>query len=156
MKKNFTLQFSLRSILIMLLFSSFLKASAQPDYYFTKNVLESGTDLNEGAVYRFFDVKPGFDALVTIVDLNKITLNELDGASGFDEAFQPYIYCPGKTKGYVEFRIDFVIAGTNTLSKMLEVPMTAIDIDGYEFPDEKLYEFDEFEKSAALDRKSVV
>jgi hypothetical protein len=135
---------------MILLFSSFLKVSAQPEYYFTKHQLESGTDLKVGAVYRFFDVKPGFDALVTITTLNKITLDELDGASGFDEAFQPYIHCPGKTKGYVEFRIDFVKAGTNTPAVMLEVPMTAIDIDGYEFPDEKLYEFDEFEKSAAF------
>ncbi len=150
MKKNFTLLFSFRSTMIMLLLTSFSQASAQPDYTFNKHVLESGTDLQVGAVYRFYDVKPGVDALVTITDLNKISLDELDGASGFDEAFQPYIFCPGKTKGYVEFQIDFVKAGTSVPAVMVEVPMTAIDIDGYEFPDEKLYEFDMFEKSPSF------
>ncbi len=135
---------------MVFLFTSFSRVSAQPDYLFNKHVHESGTDLQVGAVYRFQDVKPGVDAMVTITDLNKISLSELDGASGFDEAFQPYIFCPGKTKGYVEFRIDFVIAGTNTPAVMVEVPMTAIDIDGYEFPDEKLYEFDMFEKSPSF------
>jgi hypothetical protein len=150
MKKNFTLKFSLRSMLMVLLFTSFSQVSAQPDYTFNNHVHESGTDLLVGAVYRFYDVKPGVDALVTITDLNKISLSELDGASGFDEAFQPYIFCAGKTKGYVEFRIDFVNAGTSTPAVMVEVPMTAIDIDGYEFPDEKLYEFDMFEKSPSF------
>jgi len=121
----------------------------QPDYVFRNAVLESGTALQVGAVYRFTDVKPGIDALVTITDIEKISLNQLDGPSGFDEAFQPYIFCPAKTKGYIEFRFDFVIGGTNTPQIMTEVPVTAIDIDGYEFPDEKLYESDEFKTTAS-------
>ncbi len=71
----------------------------------------------------------------------------IDGPSGFDEAFQPYINCAPLQKGYVEFQLDFVLAGTNTTAVMLEVPLTAIDIDGWVFPDDKLYEFDQFEMS---------
>jgi Secretion system C-terminal sorting domain len=150
MKTNGTLQNILRRsfFFIALLFLSLVSFS-QPDYIFTKAVLESGKDLELGAVYRFSEVKPGTDALVTITDISKISLTKIDGPSGFDEAFQPYILCPGKTKGYVEFRFDFVEAGTSKAKVMKEVPVTAIDIDGYEFPDEKLYESDQFEKSAS-------
>ncbi|MDE3249427.1 MAG: T9SS type A sorting domain-containing protein [Bacteroidota bacterium] len=123
---------------------SSLRGYSQPEYTFKNPVLVSGTDLQVGAVYRYSNVRPGTDAIVTITDLNKISLTQFDGASGFDEAFQPYIWCPGKTKGYAEFRFDFVTAGTSTAKTMTEVPVTAIDIDGFEFPDAKIYEFDEF------------
>jgi hypothetical protein len=150
MKTNGTLQISSRRgfaflVLLFLSFASF----AQPDYVFKNAVLVSGTDLQVGAVYRFSNVRLGTDALVTITDMSKITLNQLDGPSGFDEAFQPYIQCPAKSKGYVEFRFDFVIAGTSTAKVMTEVPVTAIDIDGYEYPDDKLFEFDEFKTTAS-------
>jgi Secretion system C-terminal sorting domain len=143
MKPNFTrLQFILLSVVILIT----SQVQAQPDYIFTGGSLESGTDLQVGAVYRFKNVKPGVDGIMSITDMtNGMTLAQLDGPSGFDEAFQPYIDCAAKKKGYVEFHLAFVIAGTNTPAIMLEVPLTAIDIDGYEFPDEKLYEFDEFE-----------
>lgn len=126
-----------------------VSAFSTPDYVFKSAVLVSGTALQVGAVYRFSNVRPGTDAIVTITDLNKISLTQFDGASGFDEAFQPYIWCPGKTKGYAEFRFDFVAAGTSTAKVMTEVPVTAIDIDGFEFPDAKIFEFDEFKTTPA-------
>ncbi len=124
---------------------------AQPDYIFINPVHLSGTDLQIGASYRFPDVKPGIDGIITITDMTGgISLSELDGASGFDEAFQPYINCAGNQKGYVEFQLDFVIGGTFTPAMMTEVPLTAIDIDGYRFGDGDLYEFDQFEKSTSF------
>ncbi len=149
MKTNGTLTIFLKSILCILFINASISASAQPDYVFKNAVLQSGTDLQAGAVYRFSNVRPGTDALVTITDIFKVGLNQLDGPSGFDEAFQPYIQCPAHTKGYVEFRFDFVKAGTATPKVMTEVPVTAIDIDGYEFPDEKIYESDEFSTTSA-------
>src|SRR5215510_12981893 len=107
------------------------KLVAQPDYVFKNPVLISGTDLQVGAVYRFSNVKPGYDGIITITDMVKVYLTQLDGPSGFDEAFQPYIYCPAKSTGYVEFNLTFVVSGTNTPAVMAEVPLTAIDIDGY-------------------------
>lgn len=124
-----------------------LAGYAQPDYIFRNGTLISGTDRQEGAKYRFRNIKPGTDGIITIKDIDKITLAEIDGGSGFDEAFQPVINVPRKTKGYVEFQLDFVIANTNTPRLMVEVPLTAIDIDGYTYPDEKVYEFDEFKTS---------
>jgi hypothetical protein len=84
-------------------------------------------------------VKPGIDGIITITDMTGgMTLSELDGPSGFDEAFQPYINCAGNQKGYVEFQLDFVISGTFTPAMMTEVPLTAIDIDGWRFGDADL------------------
>jgi hypothetical protein len=145
MKQNFTHVKYFIASMIMLISA---QVKAQPDYVFTGGVLESGTDLQIGAVYRFKEVKPGIDGIITIMDMTGgMTLAMIDGPSGFDEAFQPYINCAPNQKGYVEFQLDFVLAGTNTTAVMLEVPLTAIDIDGWVFPDDKLFEFDEFEMS---------
>ena len=146
MKTNGT-RLNLFMYLLIMVSSLLLSISvkAQPDYAFRNAKLMSGTDLQAGAVYRFKNVYPGTDAYVTITDVNKVSLSQLDGGSGFDEAFQPVIFCPRKTKGYVEFRFDFVYAGTTNPRVMNEIPVTAIDIDGYIFPDEKVYEFDEFD-----------
>ena len=137
-------------ILISIIFLLTQTTQAQPDYVFTGGILESGTDLQIGAVYRFKEVRPGIDGLITITDMTGgMTLAQLDGPSGFDEAFQPYINCAPGQRGYVEFQLDFVFAGTLDSAVMAEVPLTAIDIDGWVFPDDKLYEFDEFEVSPA-------
>lgn len=136
--------------LISMIMSITFQVSAQPDYVFTGATLESGTDLQIGAVYRFKEVKPGIDGIITITDMTGgITLAEIDGPSGFDEAFQPYINCAPTQMGYVEFQLDFVFSGTNIPATMVEVPLTAIDIDGWQFPDDNLYEFDQFEMSPA-------
>ena len=135
--------------LLILLFS--FSTKAQPDYVFRNHILLSGTDLEIGAVYRFRDVKPGVDGILTIADLKGgMTIKDLDGPSGFDEALQPYINCEPHKQGYVEFLLEFVTAGSMKKLLQAEVPLTAIDIDGYEFPDDKLFETDAFEESAAF------
>jgi len=95
MKQKTTLK---KLILISIIFLFTQTSQAQPDYVFTGAILESGTDLQIGAVYRFKDVKPGIDGIITILDMTGgMTLAQLDGPSGFDEAFQPYINCaPGQ------------------------------------------------------------
>jgi hypothetical protein len=132
MKKNFTLEFSLRIIFIAILLIAFTSLLAQPDYYFSNPVLESGKHLQEGAVYRFEKVRTGVDALVEVKKFHGgVSLDAIDeNWTGFDEAFQPFIYCPPGTDGYVEFEIYFVAAGTNNKLKQKEVPITPIDIDG--------------------------
>ena len=40
-------------------------------YYFENEVLESGVALAEGAVYRFSNVTPNWDALVTILEFHR-------------------------------------------------------------------------------------
>jgi len=120
---------------------------AQPDYRFVSPILEAGSNLQIGAQYRFSNIKSGVDALVTITDMtNGMTLSEIDGtSSGFNEAFQPFINVPSNNEGYVEFRFDFVDAGTNTPVSLAEVPFTAIDIDGEVASGGRIYEFDQFQ-----------
>ena len=125
--------------LLIFSFSSF----AVPDYNFSNGSLISGTDKLVGARYRFTNVKPGVDAIVTLTALTGgVTLNNIDGSSGFKEAFQPVIDVPGYATGYAEFKIDFVVSGTFTPALMIEVPMTPIDVDGGVYGKDSLFEFD--------------
>jgi hypothetical protein len=136
-----------KSLVIGLCLFLSLTGYAQPDYVFRNASLISGTDRQEGAKYRFRNIKPGTDGIITIKDIDKLTIDDIDGGSGFDEAFQPVITVPRRSNGFVEFQLDFVISNTTTPRLMVEVPLTAIDIDGYTYPDEKVFEYDEFKTS---------
>ncbi len=137
-------------IQLLILICSF-SASAQPDYDFTTGSLISGTDNQVGARYRFINVKPGVDAIVTVADITGgISLTSIDGSSGFAEAFQPVIQLPALTNGYAEFIIDFVEAGTFTPANMLEVPVTCIDVDGRIHSGLPVFEFDMVKKSPGI------
>jgi hypothetical protein len=124
--------------------AAFTASFAQPDYSFTKYALESGKDLKDGARYRFFEVKPGLDAIVhQISSWGNISLNSIDeNWTGFDEAFQPFINVPPKADGYIEFEITFVAAGTNKLVDQKEIPVTPIDVDGVDVKGGDIYEQD--------------
>jgi hypothetical protein len=134
-------------IIVSLLLNSFFSFSQPPaDYTFTTHSLVSGINNTVGAVYRFTSVKPGVDALVTITGAVNATLATLDQTGvGYNNALQPNITVPSMQTGYIDFRIDFVVAGTSTPSVQGEVPITALDIDGYNFSaNQRLYEFEEF------------
>jgi len=119
----------------LIAFISFLLPAtvlAAPDYTFTAAALQSGTDLQVGAVYRFTAVKPGVDALVTITFITagcSVTKIDNDG-TGYSAAFQPEVLVPSKTTGYAQFNILFVVTATSTPMLQTEIPATAIDIDG--------------------------
>ena len=131
-------------ICIILLISQLTQA--QPDYDFRNSVLESGTGYNIGATYRFPGTKPGVDALVTITGYSGgLTLSNIDGGSGFVEAFQPVILIPAYSSGFIDFTIVFVIAGTSTPMIQTEVPATPIDVDGKTYASGNVYESDEFD-----------
>lgn len=130
-------------IFILLLLYSIL-VFGQPDYNFTTGNLISGVDRQVGAQYRYNNVRAGVDAKVTINAISGITLTAFDGGGGFAEALQPTIDIPGNSSGYVEYRVDFYVAGTNLLvpSTQVEVPVTPIDVDGQNYADGKVNEFD--------------
>jgi len=120
---------------------------AQPDYDFTNGSLESGTDRQVGAIYRFATVRAGVDALVYITSISPgVTVSEMDGASGYPEALQPTLKIDAWTTGYLEMRIDFVTAGTSTLMNQGRIPITCIDVDGianFDGLGNGVHEFDE-------------
>ncbi len=126
--------------LLFLLFT--MAAHGQARYSFRNGVKITGTDRQVGAKYRFPNVQSGVDALVTITAITGgLIINTLDGtSSGFDEAFQPIITLPARSRGYAEFNIQFVTAGTTNPMVQTEVAITPIDIDGIAGD---IYEFDE-------------
>ena len=130
-----------------------LSVKAQPDYDFTNSIQVSGTgnpsNVQVGDVYRFLNVKPNVDALVTIVDITGgISVSSLDAGSGYPEALQPTLEVPPMTSGYLEMFFQFIDASTDIPLMMLEVPVTCIDVDGLKDNDglgNPLNEFDEID-----------
>ncbi len=149
MKKIFTLLKEKWLLGFTLFFILPLATIAQPDYDFRNGILYSGTDLQIGAVYRFNNVKSGVDAFVTITNISAgITISELDAGSGYPEALQPTLIADPGANGYLEMKFDFLIAGTNTPFIQTKVPVTPIDVDGYNNFDglgNSVYEFDEID-----------
>jgi hypothetical protein len=118
---------------------------AQPDYTFQSPVLEAGTDLQVGSVYRFKTAKTGVDARVTVTAITGgITLTAIDETgTGFNEAFQPFIKAAPLSDGYVEFKIDFVNPNTTNPKIQAQVPVTCIAVDGANKGDGYIYEKDQ-------------
>lgn len=151
MKTNGTRFILIVVFLQLLVLICSIGASAQPDYDFSNSSLISGTDKLVGARYRFTSVKPGIDAIVNITAITGgLSLNQIDGSSGFREAFQPVIDMPARSSGYAEFRIDFVTAGTFNLRVMTEVPATCIDVDGRMRGGFPINEFDMIRKTPGI------
>jgi hypothetical protein len=68
MKTNLKATVNKSILAILAIFASFT-ISAQSSYAFTANTLVSGTDKQQGAVYRFSSVKSGVDAIVALLPL---------------------------------------------------------------------------------------
>lgn len=125
--KNYTLVF-----VIMLVT---LAAQSQAPVYTFKNptlTTAAGTAGQVNAIYRFPNVRTGYDALVKIdKKVGNISLQKIDRtADGYDEAFQPEYKIGAATNAYFEFLITFVLAGTSTPAPQPLVDVSALDIDG--------------------------
>ena len=151
MKTKFYLKL-LNSLLILVSSLFTLSAKAQSDFRFENAVLESGTALQTGAIYRFSNVRVGTDAIVTIMGFtNGATLDSFDRVStGYQEAFQPIVRVPRRQNGYAEFKVDFVTAGTNTLVVQPSVSASPIDVDGEVLPGDTLFETDQLNLGGGL------
>ncbi len=108
--------------------------STIPTQFFTSSSLSSGTDLQEGAIYRYTTTTTGVDALIEIVDINNAVIGELDAtANGEARAFQPTIRVDNANvnsgTGFVDFKFTFVISGTTTPVQQTEFRTTFADID---------------------------
>ncbi len=77
-------------------------------------ILESGTALQQGAVYRFSNVTAGTDVLLTIVETFNASVADIDNNTSVVHAFRPRtafdISNVGK-EGYIEYRMQFVTSG---------------------------------------------
>lgn len=134
-----------RSLLacITSLFTVVVFAQVAPSYRFENPTLIAGTDKQVGAIYRFPNVKGGFDALVEVKTIGSGTqLSKIDRTNdGYAEAFQPEIKISGLTNGYVDFKITFVNTNTSVPAMQNHVDVSALDIDGDGHAPSLLYEY---------------
>ena len=106
---------------------------AQDSLSFANWSLESGTDLTQGAVYRFDDVKTGVDALVRLDSLRGgATLIQIDDASPSTPVLSPRVNgIPSSSpEPQADLSITFVLADTSTPIALDSVDVASVDIDG--------------------------
>lgn len=106
-----------------------------PSLTFHSPVLISGvgTENQVNAVYLFSNVCDGVDATITIMDIyHGATLNNIDDTTGvgYYDAFQPYVLAPANDSSYIDWKIDFKVAGTTRDTSLPKIAVTAIDVDG--------------------------
>lgn len=120
-------------ILFLFVLGNVAQAQVRLDFDDAAPILESGTALGQGARYRFRDVAPGTDALVTLTTITGGTtlLAPLDDNATSPERFQPVIRTTAaNTIGYVRFDFQLVKAGTSIPRTVPGVRIAAQDIDG--------------------------
>jgi Secretion system C-terminal sorting domain len=117
----------------VLVFSLLLTSQAGfSQLYFNNPQLVSGTDLEQGAVYRYTNVAPFVNALVTISHIeNGSTILHMDeNGFGYDGGFQPLIKSGGKDESYVLFTFQFVHSVTGQPFLFPTMNAMILDIDG--------------------------
>lgn len=105
------------------------------EFVLVNPVLISGTDKQEGAVYRFANASTGIDAILTINKIYNCVVNTIDLTQyGWQKAFQPEIGQGGNVPAYsnwwARFNIAFVETGTMNKKKIGKFYASAIDVDG--------------------------
>lgn len=130
----------LSGVMIVLIALLSMPAGIQAQGLVFKNAsLFSGTEGQDGAVYKFPNVATNVDGYIKIngrsssaVKLSNIDLEN----TGWDKAFQPQVAYKNKNAGllerdwWMEFEISFASATDNTPVSMSSIDLTAIDIDG--------------------------
>jgi len=96
-------------------------------------ILESGEALLEGAVYRFPNVTPELDALVTVATLVNARIDVIDQNSIDPQFFKPEIQfttTDDVRSPFADLRISLVNTGTDEAAELEELIANFIDIDG--------------------------
>lgn len=122
----------------ILLVSSMLLSSAAsaqcvyPSMVFKTPTHVSGTARQVGALYRFSNVIPGVDATIQIMGLVAgAALYDMDATvQGYYDAWQPYVTAGANATSWLDWKITFKKAGTNTDTLLPCLAITAVDIDG--------------------------
>ncbi|MEM5563605.1 LamG-like jellyroll fold domain-containing protein [Psychroserpens sp. AS72] len=89
--------------------------------------------LLDGEVFRFANIAPGIDGLLTINSRVNATCPLLDDNSSQVEYLKPGVTCGSLTtgqEGYIEFNLEFVTASTTTPIVIPEFFVNLNDIDG--------------------------
>lgn len=148
------------SLLFFVLFTTrSVQAQIIPELVFQNPVLSSGNAGANGAKYRFQNVGPNLDAVVTVISRSaaNVVLGNIDTVEagiGFNKAFQPVIGIPGtapaNTTWWMKFNCAFYDAGTTNKAKMKQFNVTGLDIDGDAstlFEWQEMYRIDKIDSS---------
>ncbi|MGZ5221782.1 MAG: T9SS type A sorting domain-containing protein [Chitinophagaceae bacterium] len=134
MKTILRLKILLTSLIVGL---SFYQSYSQKNtgLVFRNPVLQSGTNLQQGAVYLFSNVYSGTDATVKIDSLvngaQVMKIDDNSGGLGYIDAFQPEIRIPRQIgDAYAAFTFNFYETGTTNPKLMNNIQASAVDIDG--------------------------
>jgi hypothetical protein len=131
--------FSIKTIVTFFLFFTTIcqpvmaQNSGYPVMTFHSPVLISGVDNEVNAVYLFPNVCTGVDANITIMGIyNGAALNNIDDTAGvgYYDAFQPYVVAAANDSSYIDWKIEFKVAGTTQDTILPKVAVTGIDVDG--------------------------
>jgi hypothetical protein len=135
--------------------------SQVPELIFNNVVLESGTDKEDGAKYRFSNVTSGLDAVIEIKGRSSasVVLSSIDTSGtglGYTKAFQPVLGIPGtapaNSNWSMDFRLTFYKGGTTTTIPVSQFYVTGLDIDG---DASTLSEWAKMERLTAIDSAIV-
>lgn len=112
--------------------SAFLSLSAKAQLNFNNPVLQSGSDLQPGAVYRYNNVANNTNGFLTIDSIigGATILHLDDNGMGFAGGFQPMIKSGGKGISYVVFTFTFTNATLGTPVQFSNLVTDMLDIDG--------------------------
>jgi len=113
-------------------------AQPVPELVFNNPSLQSGTAGANGAAYRFPDVAPNVDAIITIADRSSsdVTITNIDlSNTGYANAFQPQINymngnAPANSNWWMDFDFSFVVKGTSIPTVVTTFNLSALDVDG--------------------------
>lgn len=104
-----------------------------PSLKFFSPVLISGTYGQVGSVYRFANVGAGLDAHIEVTGLhggaNLYNIDDTTGI-GYYDAFQPYVGAAANDTSFIDWKITFKKAGTNTDTILPCLAVTGVDVDG--------------------------
>ena len=134
--KEMNKKFTIKLLLVCAILSGSITSQAQIlpwlFSFLSSPIRISGTNNAVNSVYRFTNVKLGTDAIVTIVSSTGGASVQIldDNATAKPEAFSPNIRIKKNSTGYIDFKIDYVLAGTLIPLAQDSLYATAIDIDG--------------------------
>lgn len=116
--------------------NSGLTCSEPPTFSFVNYILIQGVQNQVNSIYRYTNVAPGIDAIVTIDNIVNVTFDAFDddgtvaGNQATVSSFSPIVTTVnGTSDGYVDWNFQFVLSGTNIPVKR-NFSVTATDIDG--------------------------
>ena len=97
------------------------------------NTVKIGANATVGFTTRYSNVITGVDAILTVIDKNNSTVNNVDRVSTVDNWQIWTNENLGTGGGYVKYRVDFVVSGSNRPTTLENLAINVGDIDARQY-----------------------